>query len=82
MRGELCVAVFDEGVILDIRIIFKAISEQLIAEFQKTSQVKHPGGKGDIREDAFRSFLIDYLPKRYSVGRGEVFTPENRVSLN
>jgi hypothetical protein len=65
---------------LDIRAIFKEISEQLISEFRKTSQIKHPGGKGDTREDAFRDFLKAYLPARYAVGKGEVITPENRHS--
>lgn len=65
---------------LDIREIFKALSEQLLSEFRMSAIVKHPGGKGDIREDAFRNFLSTYLPGRYAVGRGEVITPENRVS--
>ncbi len=65
---------------MDIRNIFKEISEQLLSEFRKTAEVNHPGGKGDLREDSFRKFLSDYLPKRYAVGRGEVITPENRVS--
>jgi hypothetical protein len=65
---------------VDIRNIFKATSEQLLSEFRKTAEIKHSGGKGDLREDAFRVFLNNYLPKRYAVGRGEVITPENRVS--
>lgn len=65
---------------MDIRIIFKELSEQLLSEFRKSAEVKHPGGKGGIREDAFREFLGNYLPNRYAVGKGEVITPENRVS--
>lgn len=65
---------------MDIHNLFKEISEQLLAEFRKIAGVKHSGGKGDLREDAFRAFLSDYLPKRYAVGRGEVITPENQVS--
>ena len=65
---------------MDIRNIFHQVSEQLLSEFRKTSEVRHSGGKGSLREDAFRGFLRDYLPTRYAVGRGEVITPENRVS--
>lgn len=65
---------------MDIRNIFRAISDQLQAEFRKTSEVANSGGKGVLREDALGKFLIDYLPKRYAVGRGEVITPENRTS--
>src|ERR1039458_3811999 len=65
---------------VDIRNVFKEISEQLLAEFRKTAQVSHPGGKGSLREDAFGKFLSERLPARYGVGRGEVITPENRVS--
>ncbi len=65
---------------MDIRNIFKAISEQLILEFRKTAEVSHSGGKGTLREDAFSEFLGKHLPSRYGIGRGEVITPENRVS--
>jgi hypothetical protein len=66
---------------LDIRKIFEEVSKQLLSEFRKTAAgISHPVGKGDQREAAFSKFLEDYLPTRYSVGRGEVITPENRVS--
>jgi hypothetical protein len=65
---------------LDLRTVFKEISEQLISEFRKTSEIKHPGGKGDLREDAFRNFLSDYLPSRYAVGMGEIVTSEKLIS--
>ena len=65
---------------MDIRDIFKEVSEQLLSEFRKSSGVTHAVGKGDLREDAFRDFLVNYLPKRYGVGRGQVVTPDNRIS--
>lgn len=65
---------------MDVRVVFKEISEQLLSEFRKTSQVSHNGGKGTLREDAFASFLRDYLPSRYAVGRGEVVSARNRIS--
>ncbi len=33
-----------------------------------------------FERNSFRGFLIEYLPKRYSVGKGEVISPENRHS--
>jgi hypothetical protein len=65
---------------VDIREIFKEVSEQLLSEFRRTSGIHYAAGKGDLREDAFRKFLEEYLPTRYGVGRGQVITPANRVS--
>ncbi|MDH2431733.1 hypothetical protein QCD60_04080 [Pokkaliibacter sp. MBI-7] len=65
---------------MDIRKIFEAISLELSAKFQKTIQIKHNGGKGDNREDAFVDFLQEYLPNKYGIGRGEVISPENEIS--
>lgn len=65
---------------MDIRKIFEAISLELSAKFQKTIQIKHNGGKGDNREDAFVGFLKEYLPGKYGIGRGEVISPENEIS--
>ncbi len=65
---------------MDLRKIFESISLELSARFQKTIQIKHNGGKGDNREDAFVDFLVEYLPQKYGVGRGEVISPYNDVS--
>jgi hypothetical protein len=65
---------------MDIREIFKEISEQLLSEFRKTGQIKHSGGRGGLREVSFAKFLEDHLPKLYAIGRGEIITPENRIS--
>ncbi|MCL2913845.1 hypothetical protein L2725_08570 [Shewanella corallii] len=65
---------------MDLHKVFESISIQLIAEFTKSTQVKHHGGKGDIREDAFRDFLAEYLPRKYGTGRGEVISSQNDVS--
>jgi hypothetical protein len=65
---------------VDIRDIFKEVSEQLLSEFRKSSGIPHAVGKGDLREDAFRDFLERYLPTRYAIGRGQVVTPDNRLS--
>jgi hypothetical protein len=65
---------------MDLNNIFKEISEQLISEFRKASEVRHSVGKGSLREDAFKNFLKEYLPQRYAIGSGEVISPENKVS--
>jgi hypothetical protein len=65
---------------MDVRVIFREISEQLLSEFRKTAQVKHTGGQGTLREDAFAKFLSDYLPTRYAVGRGEIISSMNHIS--
>src|SRR5690348_6721942 len=65
---------------MNLRNVFKAISEKFAAEFKISSQFKHPVGKGDNREAALREFLKEYLPKRYSVGRGEIISSGNIVS--
>ncbi len=52
----------------------------MIAAFNESAQVVHSGGKGSQREDIRASFLEDYLPKQYGVGRGEVISPKNMRS--
>lgn len=65
---------------MNIRRVFNEISNQLLAEFRKSAEVKHSGGKGIIREDALKAFLRAYLPKRYAVGQGEVISSNNDIS--
>lgn len=65
---------------MDIRKIFESVSLELSAKFQKSAQIKHHGGKGDNRENAFVGFLEEYLPKKYGIGRGEVISPDNDIS--
>lgn len=65
---------------IDIRVIFKALAKGLLAEFEKTSVIRHASGKGNAREAELRRFLIDYLPRRYAVGQGQIIQSENRIS--
>ncbi|WP_394135624.1 DUF6602 domain-containing protein [Shewanella algae] len=65
---------------MDLRKIFESVSLGLTAKFQQSVQIKHHGGKGDNREDAFVDFLRDYLPNKYGTGRGEVISSNNDVS--
>lgn len=65
---------------MDVRKIFKAASDKLMAEFVQSGEIHHQGGKGTLREDAFSDFLSKQLPSRYAVGRGEVINSENFTS--
>jgi hypothetical protein len=42
---------------MDIREIFSAVSEHLLADFRKTTQIVHSSGKGSAREDALIQFF-------------------------
>ena len=66
---------------MDVRQIFNNASQSLILDFEKSAaNIKHKGGRGSVREETFKQFLGNYLPKRYSVGKGEVFNSQNRIS--
>lgn len=65
---------------MDIRIIFRKISERLTIAFEESAQINHRGGMGTVREDAISSFLKTYLPQKYTIGRGEVITANNFTS--
>jgi hypothetical protein len=64
----------------DIRAVFAALSHSLQADFQRTAQIGHNGGKGGTREDSVRTFLRDYLPTRYAIGQGEILHWSNQRS--
>jgi hypothetical protein len=64
----------------DLRGVFGAIGARLMADFKRTSQIAHSGGKGSTREEAVREFLGDHLPGRYSLGQGEFLHWSNKRS--
>jgi len=64
----------------DLRTVFASISAQLVADFERTAQIAHLGGRGTAREDGIRNFLDKYLPRRYTLGHGEVLHSTNRRS--
>lgn len=65
---------------IDIRKVFRALAKGLLAEFEKSSVIRHPSGKGTAREAELRRFLVDYLPQRYTIGQGQIIQSENRIS--
>lgn len=58
---------------------FAAALNHFGAALLETSAVGHSGIKGTKREDAFRLFLEQRLPKRYGVASGEVVDQLNTV---
>lgn len=60
---------------------FEAAAKELEAAFERTSGYSHPGVKGQAREHAIaRSFLEGRLPRRYSVGSGQILDISGKVS--
>lgn len=58
---------------MPLRKQLKAASSKLRHDFeQRTAALGHNLNKGEAREAALRDTLVEWLPKRYSVGRGEI----------
>lgn len=55
-----------------IRSYFSAKRKELMA-LAELSVCEHPGLIGSHREQIYRTYLADLLPRRYSVGRGMVY---------
>lgn len=63
----------DEGIALRLANAFAAEEARLLASLAEArSKHEHRGIKGDILERAFRDFLSRHLPRKFSVGTGEV----------
>ena len=66
---------------MDVQFIFKKLSQKLLADFEISSQVFHPGVKGDFREDSLVKFLEDgKLPQKYGIGSGLIVSPSEQES--
>lgn len=61
----------------DLRDAFKEVSAQMAADFKRTAATGHPGGKGSNREAIVRTFLTQYLPRRYGIGTGQLIHWDN-----
>jgi hypothetical protein len=61
--------------------LIRAVQRQMRIEFdQKTTQIPHMGERGAAREEVVRSFLRDYLPKRFAVSPGFILDADGMVS--
>ncbi len=66
---------------MDIKKVFRGISQKLQTDFEISSEIKHQGNKGTYRESALREFLLSgRLPKRFGIGTGEIIGPTRNVS--
>lgn len=66
---------------MDIKKVFRGISQKLQTDFEISSEINHQGNKGTYRESALRDFLNSgRLPKRYGIGTGEIIGPTRNVS--
>ncbi|ODV56329.1 MULTISPECIES: DUF6602 domain-containing protein [Lysinibacillus] len=66
---------------MDVKTIFRNISKQLISDFDISAQINHSGIKGTYREDTLKKFLLNgRIPKRFSIGSGEIIGPNHDVS--
>lgn len=58
---------------MDVKALFQAVSRRMHADFEASSQIRHSGSKGAVRENALRNFFENgRLPEKYAVGSGEV----------
>jgi hypothetical protein len=68
----------------DIKIgnrIFDGIAHQMMLDFDQIKQsIIHKGEQGSQREETLKQFLLQYLPKKYGIGSGEIINSSNQVS--
>jgi len=58
---------------MDTAALFKQISRRMQADFEASTQIRHAGSKGTVRENILRNFLAEgRLPGKYGLGAGEV----------
>ncbi|HLO50476.1 MAG TPA: DUF6602 domain-containing protein, partial [Kamptonema sp.] len=63
---------------MDVKFIFQRISQKLLEDFKVSSEISHPGVKGDFREDALREFLESgKIPPKYGIGSGLIISHSN-----
>lgn len=66
---------------MDVKFIFRRVSEKLLADFNASAQIVHNVVKGDFREDYLREFLEDgKLTPKYGIGSGLIISPSNQES--
>jgi len=52
--------------------LFSSIEQTFVAQFNLIESIKHQGDKGENREEILRNFLINHLPSKYGITKGEV----------
>jgi uncharacterized protein YnzC (UPF0291/DUF896 family) len=65
-----------------LRKQFIGIAKTMKAQFENiTTGIPHSGERGASREEQVRKFLRERLPKRFSIGNGEVVATTQEISL-
>lgn len=66
---------------MDVKAIFQGIADKMMVDFRDIqSQITHQGGRGGNWEQTLKEFLVKYLPKRYSIGSGQIIDSIGNVS--
>ena len=66
---------------MKLNSVFKKISQQLDVEFGELSkEISHPADSGKARENALRSLLKNYLPKRIAIDTGYIIDTQGNTS--
>lgn len=66
---------------MNIKKIYRNISDQFLLDFEKSSEINHNGNIGDYRESALKDFLENgRLPQRFGIGKGEIVSSVQGVS--
>lgn len=60
---------------MDIKKLYRNLSDRFILDFEDSSLANHNGIKGDYREASLKEFLLKgRLPKRFDIGKGEIIS--------
>ena len=62
---------------IDLREMFAQRQNELAARYERVRSIQHPTGSGDEGEEAWEEVLRDFLPLRYSLGRGRFIIDSN-----
>jgi hypothetical protein len=65
---------------MDMAQFFSKVEATFLAKFQETASIGHPGDKGENREEILSDFLLQHLPKRYGVTKGQAVTRHGIMS--
>ncbi len=66
---------------MDIKEIFEGIAQKILIDFDRIQpQIDHAGERGRQRELVLRCLLEKYLPKKYSLGTGQVIDIRGNIS--
>jgi hypothetical protein len=57
---------------MTIQKLFSAIENTLVSKFDEMENIIHKGDRGENREEILKKFLLEHLPKRYGVTKGEI----------